>query len=370
LATVAFISDTITASNCANQFVILRTYRATDACGNRADCSQTITINDVTPPAITCPAPISVNCASDLPAPDSNLVTASDGCGGTVSVSFVGDTMSASNCVNQFAVNRTYRATDACGNQAECTQTITVQDLTPPTITCPAAITVGCSSAVPAPDTNLATTSDGCSGGAATVTFVSDTMSASNCPNQFSITRTYRATDACGNYADCSQTITVNDVTPPSVTCPAPITITCASAVPAPNTSLVTVNDGCGAGAPTVTFISDVLSAPIDCFTQSVITRTYRATDACGNQADCTQIITVLPINHSPVAGNDSYSVNEDAVLSIVAPGVLGNDTDPDGNGITPSVLSVPAHGSLTFSTNGSFVYTPVPNYNGSDSFT
>jgi len=371
LATVTFIGDTMTASNCANQFVILRTYRATDACGNQADCGQTITINDVTPPTLTCPAPVTVDCASAVPAPDISIVTASDGCsGGLVTVSFVSDTMSASNCVNRFVVNRLYRTTDGCGNQAECTQTITVQDLTAPSITCPAAISVGCAASVPAPDTSLATTSDGCSGGTVTVTFASDTMSASNCPNQFSITRTYRATDACGNHAECSQTITVNDVTSPSITCPGPLTVVCTSPVPAPNTSLVTVTDGCGGGTPTVTFVSDVLSAPIDCFSQTVITRTYRATDACGNQADCTQLITVLPVNHAPVAANDAYSVNEDTVLSIVAPGVLGNDTDSDGNGLTPSVLSLPAHGSLTFSNNGSFVYTPAPNYNGSDAFT
>jgi len=127
--------------------VITRTYRATDLCGNHADCTQTITAHDVTPPAITCPGPATVSCASAVPAPDLSAVTANDGCGGVATVAFVSDSMSASNCLNHFVITRTYRATDVCGNHADCVQTITVLDSTPPSVTCPAAITVDCASA-------------------------------------------------------------------------------------------------------------------------------------------------------------------------------------------------------------------------------
>ena len=78
--------------------------------------------------------------ASGVPAPDISSVTASDGCGGAVTVTWEGDTMSLSNCVNQFTLTRTYKAADLCGNSATCTQTITVNDTTPPSITCPAAV--------------------------------------------------------------------------------------------------------------------------------------------------------------------------------------------------------------------------------------
>src|SRR5206468_4810364 len=131
---------------------LTRTYRATDACGNSQTCTQTITVNDTTAPAISCPAAVTVACASAVPAPDTASVTASDNCGGAPVVSFVGDSMSASNCLNQFKITRTYRATDACGNSQTCTQTITVNDTTAPAISCPAAVTVACASAVPAPD--------------------------------------------------------------------------------------------------------------------------------------------------------------------------------------------------------------------------
>lgn len=50
--------------------------------------------------------------------------------------------------------------------------------------------------------------------------------------------------------------------------------------------------------------------------------------------------------------------------------GVLANDTDADGNTLTAEKLTDPAHGVLIFNPDGSFVYTPSANYNGTDSFT
>src|SRR5206468_9307064 len=116
-----------------------------------------------------------------------------------VTVSWQGDSISSSNCVGQFVITRTYRAADQCGNSATCTQTITVQDTTPPSITCPSNLTVSCANQAP-PNTNSVTTSDN-SGGAVTVSWQGDSISSSNCPGQFVITRAYRATDQWGNSA-------------------------------------------------------------------------------------------------------------------------------------------------------------------------
>ncbi|MBC7128620.1 MAG: tandem-95 repeat protein [Thermoplasmatales archaeon] len=74
--------------------------------------------------------------------------------------------------------------------------------------------------------------------------------------------------------------------------------------------------------------------------------------------------------NTPPVANNDSYTTNEDIVLIINAPGILGNDYDADGDTLTAVSVSNPTHGSLTFNSNGSFLYTPNSNYYGTDSFT
>ena len=50
-------------------------------------------------------------------------------------------------------------------------------------------------------------------------------------------------------------------------------------------------------------------------------------------------------------------------------PGVLGNDSDVDEDPLTAALVSGPSHGTLVFNSAGSFTYTPVLNYNGSDSF-
>ncbi|MFN8289052.1 MAG: HYR domain-containing protein [Chitinophagaceae bacterium] len=289
-AVVNFVNDVISNQTCANRYTITRTYRATDVCGNSSTCTQIITVNDQTPPVITCPAPVTVSCAGAIPPPNTSLVTATDNCGGIVTISYVRDVTSNQTCANRFTITRTYRATDVCGNSSTCTQIITVNDQTPPVITCPAPVTVSCTSAVPAPNTSLVTATDNC-GGIITITHVSDVISNQTCANRYTITRTYRATDVCGNSSTCTQIITVNDQTPPVITCPAPVTVSCAGAVPAPNTSLVTATDNCG-GIITISHVSDVISNQT-CANRYTITRTYRATDVCGNSSTCTQIITV-----------------------------------------------------------------------------
>jgi VCBS repeat-containing protein len=80
--------------------------------------------------------------------------------------------------------------------------------------------------------------------------------------------------------------------------------------------------------------------------------------------------LTVVQVNHPPVATNDSYSTNEDTPFSVAAPGVLANDADPDGDPLAAVLVSGPSHGMLTLNGDGSFTYTPDPHYNGADSFT
>ncbi|MEP6645634.1 MAG: Calx-beta domain-containing protein [Saprospiraceae bacterium] len=297
LATISFVNDVISNQLCANKYTLTRTYRATDECGNSATCSQTIIVNDNTVPLLTCPAGITVQCASLVPVPNVTLVATTDNCSGTPTVTFVNDAVTNMTCTNKFTVTRTYRATDLCGNSATCTQTIFVNDNTVPTLTCPVNITVQCASLVPAVNTAAVITADNC-GPVPTVTFVNDLISGQTCTNRFIVTRTYRSTDACGNSATCSQTITVFDNTAPTITCPANITVQCAALVPAVNVAAVVTVDNCGA-VPTVTFVGDVISNQT-CVNRFNVTRTYRSTDECGNSATCSQNITVFD-NTAPV---------------------------------------------------------------------
>ncbi|MBC2932516.1 tandem-95 repeat protein [Nocardioides sp. zg-1228] len=76
------------------------------------------------------------------------------------------------------------------------------------------------------------------------------------------------------------------------------------------------------------------------------------------------------PPNAAPVAVADSYSTGADQVLTVDAPGVLGNDTDPDWNDVTATGLTQPAHGTVDLAGDGSFAYTPSDGFAGTDTFT
>ena len=72
----------------------------------------------------------------------------------------------------------------------------------------------------------------------------------------------------------------------------------------------------------------------------------------------------------APVAINDTYSTNQNSAVTSIAPGVLSNDSDPEGGTLTAQLVTGTSHGTLTLNANGSFTYTPTTGYTGSDSFT
>jgi len=73
--------------------------------------------------------------------------------------------------------------------------------------------------------------------------------------------------------------------------------------------------------------------------------------------------------NNPPVAEDDAYSTNQDAMLSVPAPGVLANDYDVDGDSIEVYAAWAPSSGSLSIWDDGHFKYTPNPGFSGSDTF-
>jgi VCBS repeat-containing protein len=73
----------------------------------------------------------------------------------------------------------------------------------------------------------------------------------------------------------------------------------------------------------------------------------------------------------APTASDDGPNVtSEDTPLTVTAPGVLSNDTDPDRDPLTAKLVTGPAHGTLTLHADGGYTYTPDADYNGPDSFT
>jgi hypothetical protein len=107
-------------------------------------------------------------------------------------------------------------------------------------------------------------------------------------------------------------------------------------------------------------FSSDLLAQPI-------LTATIAGQGRLSNAAEVA--VTVEP-SDAPASLADTYTVDEDDELFVSAPfGVLANDL-PSAAALTASVVTGPAHGALILSTDGSFRYTPNPNFAGIDEFT
>lgn len=100
------------------------------------------------------------------------------------------------------------------------------------------------------------------------------------------------------------------------------------------------------------------------------VTYTYRVR-AMGfmGGSDYSNTIEITVPNSPPVAGPDAYTTGENTPLVVPVPGVLSNDTDPDGDPLVAILASGVSHGILSLEPNGSFVYTPTLSYIGPDSF-
>ena len=86
--------------------------------------------------------------------------------------------------------------------------------------------------------------------------------------------------------------------------------------------------------------------------------------------ADAVKFVFASAIGMPPTANDDAYFTDEDTALTVAAPGVLGNDTDPENNALKAVLSSTVSHGSLTLNADGSFLYVPAADFFGSDSFT
>lgn len=131
--------------------------------------------------------------------------------------------------------------------------------------------------------------------------------------------------------------------------------LTAALVTPPVNGSVVLMPDGAFTYEPTNGFTGT------DTFT-------WQASDGVSNSTPATVTITVT--NGTPVAMPDTVYAEPGGTTTNLAPGVLDNDTDPDGDALIAILVAPPGFGVLSLSTNGGFVYTPNPGFTGTDTFT
>ena len=273
---VAFV-ETVVGEGCT--FTIIRSWIASDDCGNTSVVSQSVIVEDTEAPIfVNVPAEQTVEC-SDLDG--LNFPEVTDDCGNTVAIVFEDQPLGAG-C--SYDILRTYTATDLCGNSTSASTLIHVIDTTPPTIFGVAGNTaVQCGSIPPA---NAAYAVDACGGEVPLL--VEDQLIGEGC--SYIINRTYSAQDACGNTAALTQLIYVSDEAAPMLLgLPEHITIDCNAAIPpAPEVGAIDACDG-------------VVPVQLSQFIEfagcsQIITRIWSATDACGNQVTAMRTVTVTDL--------------------------------------------------------------------------
>jgi hypothetical protein len=302
------------------------TYRVEDAAGQDVFCAFQLIVSDVTQPAITCPAPISLPATTGACGAIVHYTApvGTDNCPGANTVLSAGLASGSPFPVSTTAV--TYTVLDNAGNQATCTFQVTVFDSGQPSISCPAPIAVNNDlNACGAVATYLAPNgSDNCS--SALTMQVTGLGSGATFPVGTTV-NTFTVTDQAGNADTCAFTVTVTDAQAPAITCPANLFVnaganTCDSMV----TYLAPVGmDNCP-GATTA--ISGGLPSG-SVFGVGTTTQSYTVTDAAGNSTTCTFDVTVIDQVLPQLTCPPAIQVGTDpglcaAVVNFVAP--VGTD--------------------------------------------
>ncbi len=129
--------------------------------------------------------------------------------------------------------------------------------------------------------------------------------------------------------------------------------------------STLTAHPTITSGTATITYVpSFARNGPV---TITVVVDDHQSVN---NQTSISFVLNLAPVNHAPVAVNDSYAPTINKVFSVPAPGVLANDTDADNNQLTVALIGPgTTNGTLVLNPDGSFVYTPNQGFSGTDSF-
>jgi gliding motility-associated-like protein len=329
------------------------TFEATDLAGNATSCSFTVEVIDVEAPEVSCASDIFMSndegaCGAEV---SYSLPVATDNCAVTEVVLVEGFASGDFFPVGTTTV--TYAISDAAGNTSFCSFDVVITDDEVPTIVCANDLTIGndygqCGAVVNYP---LPNAFDNCSD--VTVTLV-DGLPSGSFFELGSTELTFIATDASGNTATCSYTITVVDNQAPIIICQEDIV----QVDPVVEYNDPEVVDNCFA---TITMIEGLPSGST--FDHGYTVITYVAQDLAGNTDTCS--FNIL-INTPPIAENDStfFAWDQDKIEIDV----IDNDSDPDGDDF--NITEATAQNGDVVISNNMLIYTPLEGWCGMDTVT
>ena len=256
---------------------------------------QTFMVDDTTGPVITSlPAGLVLNCELASDSANWGLVEAVDDCHSVSMIDFYTDSIYVDSlnfpvCDGNWLIARSVEAKDQCGNSTLASYLVTVRDLIPPTLgNIPLSDSLSCVEELP---TQMPLHADECSGSELTLT---ETTTEGDCPQNYTFTRTFVATDGCGNSATEAQVLVVEDtLAPVIVTMPPNMILDCGDVV---MDTTITAMDHCS--ELSIAWLDSIAEGA--CPQEYSIIRTHTATDECGNGVDYAQLIA-FEDNEAPV---------------------------------------------------------------------
>src|SRR5688572_30185105 len=316
------------------------TWTVTDVNGNTNTCTQNITVNDVTPPTISCPSDVVVSTDAGLCTYSGTIGTpvTNDNCGVlTVIASPAGPYPTGTTMV-------TWTVTDVNGNTNTCTQNVTVNDTENPTISCPTDQVVNTGAGVCTAVVNgIAPTASGDNCSILSITYDITGATTASGNNDASGTTfnegvsivTYTITDGSTNTATCSFTVTVNDTENPTITCPSDTAVSTDAGLCTYSGTIGTpvTNDNCG--------VLSVIASPAGPYPTGTTMVTWTVTDVNGNTNTCTQNVTVNDTENPTITCPSDTVVGTDAGLCTYS-GTIGTPVTNDNCGVL-SVVASPA---------------------------
>ena len=285
LAVVEEIDTVI--SNCG-LLTLVRTFSATDACGNLASGFQTVTVSDTTAPVFSFfPSDLAFDCADEIPSDETlGYATATDECSEVLIT--LNEVITDGDCPLSYLRERVFTALDECGNSASATQRISVSDITAPQIVLSAdTVFAECGGDLVNDPPEI---TDDCSD--FTVTSSISYLPEGTCLGQAISTFTYVATDVCGNSSTATKTVIVTDnIAPVFSSFPADTVLSCDVEL---TLELPEFDDACSTASMSET-LTEVSG---DCPGERNVTRTFTVSDPCGNTD--TRIQSIAFIDTTP----------------------------------------------------------------------
>jgi hypothetical protein len=253
-----------------------------DECNNADTAKVRFTIQDTKAPVFAnLPSDISVACSA-IPTVPANI-TASDACSNTATVTYKGETGSSAGCAGTYILTRTWEAADSCGNKLLGVQKIQVTDNVAPTIAnVPASVTVDCK-AIPSVPADVSA-SDDCDL-TPTLTFTTSSTQGTDqkvCAfYNYTITRTWKAIDKCGNETIATQQVVVKDTKAPKFVVPDDITVECYEGEDLDIVGRPTSPEDDCSTYFTTDYVDVNTNGNGTCASTGIITRTWTVTDGC-----------------------------------------------------------------------------------------